>query len=380
MPQLHRQPASSYGAARYQRWALNLGATAGSLCLLFAVVTLVLGLKPLVFASGSMAPAIPTGSLALAVPMQRAQVQPGQVVSVITSEGTRVTHRVESNAAGTGLVLKGDANPVADLQPYAVDSVDRVLFSIPVLGFVVAWFSQPWLFFVAGVLCAALIYLAFIRKQSGPPAAGRNEPDVVAVAAKRGRRSAAPGRSTRGRRVAARSTRNRRVARLGSAAVMLTTMGLTAGLGINTHVASTEAAFSGSAVANAAVKTVTATPPQGVTCRQGDNEHTIRFDWMAAPPGVTKYVVTAHLNGNTSAPSSIELPADTLSYSTKIENKSDLLGSLLSSLLFYDRTFTVGISAKYGAWQSTPVSFSSVHATAGIIGINKKLTCPPLPD
>lgn len=153
---------SSEGLRAWQRWSLNIGAALGTLCLLLALVTVAFGIKPLIFSSGSMGPAIPTGSLGIAIPTEVSSIEAGQIVSVVTTEGTRVTHRVVANTQ-SGLILKGDANPVEDLQPYAVEKADRLLFAVPVLGYVIIWFSQPWAFFVGGLLCAYLLYLAFGR-------------------------------------------------------------------------------------------------------------------------------------------------------------------------------------------------------------------------
>lgn len=151
--------------ARWQRWGLNIGAVLGSLCLVFAALTLLFGVKPLIFASGSMGPGIPTGSLGLAIATPAADVLPGQVVSVVTSDGTRVTHRVVSKSPDGGLVLKGDANAVADLQPYTAQTVDKLFFNVPVLGFVAGALGQPWVYFLGGLLCAVLVYVAFLRKE-----------------------------------------------------------------------------------------------------------------------------------------------------------------------------------------------------------------------
>lgn len=164
MNPLLRRPQRHRISSFWQRWALNIGAALGSLCLIVAVLTLVFGLKPLIFVSGSMGPDIPTGSLGLALPTPVAELVPGQVVSVETTDGTRVTHRMVENRP-EGLILKGDANSTADLQPYPVTSADRLLVSVPLLGYVVSWFSQPWAFFVGGLLCAYLLYLAFFRRE-----------------------------------------------------------------------------------------------------------------------------------------------------------------------------------------------------------------------
>ncbi|MDD0857192.1 hypothetical protein NHF46_04100 [Arthrobacter alpinus] len=59
-----------------ERWLFNIGAVLGALCLVLAGLTLAFGLKPLIFSSGSMGPAIPTGSLALALPVAVSDISP----------------------------------------------------------------------------------------------------------------------------------------------------------------------------------------------------------------------------------------------------------------------------------------------------------------
>lgn len=154
--------------------ALNVGAILGSLCLVVTIIGLLFGIKPLVFVSGSMSPAITTGSLAFSIPMPVQDISAGDIVSVETSSGPRVTHRVVDNDAD-GLILKGDANPVSDLQPYPADSVDKLLFSIPLAGYVVTWFGQPWAVFLGGMLCAYVLYIAFGKL--GSKDAGSNSHD-----------------------------------------------------------------------------------------------------------------------------------------------------------------------------------------------------------
>ena len=99
--------------------ALNGGAVVGTLCLVFALLGATAGVRTLVFTSGSMAPAIDTGDLAVTRPVALAHLSPGDVVSVLDARGARVTHRVvEVDAARHLLWLKGDANEVADPAPY----------------------------------------------------------------------------------------------------------------------------------------------------------------------------------------------------------------------------------------------------------------------
>lgn len=126
---------------------LTLGAVLGGLCLAWAGATLALGLTPLVVMSGSMVPAIDTGALAVARTVPAAEVRRGDVVSVHTEGGVRVTHRVvEASTAGDGtasLVLRGDANAAPDPQVYTVAEAERVWFHVPHLGRVVSAASGP---------------------------------------------------------------------------------------------------------------------------------------------------------------------------------------------------------------------------------------------
>ena len=117
--------------------ALTVGAVVGTLCLVFTLLSATVGVRPLVFTSGSMAPAIETGDLAVTRPVELARLAPGDVVSVIDARGVRITHRVvEVDAARNLLRLKGDANQTADPLPYATDRADLVLFSVPAGGYV----------------------------------------------------------------------------------------------------------------------------------------------------------------------------------------------------------------------------------------------------
>lgn len=351
------------------RWALNIGALVGSLCLLFALVMLVFGLKPLVFASGSMAPAIPTGSLALAVPMPAAQALPGQVVSVVNSQGTRVTHRVVSTAPDGGLLLKGDANPVADLQPYSATTVDRVVFSVPILGHVVGWFSQPWLLFVAGLLCAGLLYIAFLRPGPGDGVDGR-------------RRSSRRGR---GRRSHAQEGRRWR-----GIGAMATAVALAVPLGAVVNVEPTLAAWAGTAVATAPVAAISPPPMAGVSCANlVGNKNTIVFQWPASAAPPVDYLVTAvqtNAAGNVTPggkAGSETIPGTSTSFTTTNSGPSGLLGSLLGLLLGYNYYFTITITARYGGtWASVPIVFQGVNATAPTLIIlgEYKVTCPASPN
>lgn len=169
MTRLPRLAAAT--ARRAGDLALTLAAVAGVLCLLILLAGLAFDVRPLVFRSGSMSPAIPTGSLALAVPVDHREIEVGDVVSV-PYERTRVTHRVVSidrTEASSLLRLQGDANDTADLRPYQVTAADRVVYSVPHLGAAIAWLSHPpGIFVLAGY--ATLLLTILMRRRANPPA------------------------------------------------------------------------------------------------------------------------------------------------------------------------------------------------------------------
>src|SRR5207245_3565389 len=114
----------------WHRW--RVGAVIAATSALGVVVIVAAGLlagtalgsfRVLPILSGSMAPALPTGALALAVPEAPAKLKPGAIVVFRRPLANRevVAHRVMSVVAGQGGVIvesKGDAN--ARLDPWRV--------------------------------------------------------------------------------------------------------------------------------------------------------------------------------------------------------------------------------------------------------------------
>lgn len=136
LPGLHRV---HHRAER--RTAVGIGATVlaliGTVLALLGVAT-ALGLSSVTFASGSMQPAIAEGSIAITRTVDPADLGVGDVASVVSTTGERVTHRVTSvedlGDGATALTLRGDANPSDDPAPYVVDVADQVLAVVPGLG------------------------------------------------------------------------------------------------------------------------------------------------------------------------------------------------------------------------------------------------------
>lgn len=155
---------------RIQEILLTLGALAGFACIALFIAGLAFGISPLIFKSGSMSPAINTGALAFARTVPASEIQVGDIVSVSDSQGTRITHRVESiDQQGNNLAvaqLRGDANPIADPDPYVITEADRVFFSINRLGYVAVWLSGPSGLVLGAIAVGGLLYIAFRRREA----------------------------------------------------------------------------------------------------------------------------------------------------------------------------------------------------------------------
>jgi signal peptidase I len=176
---------------------LTGGAVVGVLCILVAVGAAVAGLRPLVFRSGSMSPSIETGALAISHRTDASALHRGDVVSVTMKSGDRVTHRIlalDRDGTYAVLTLKGDANDTADLEAYRVATADRVLFSVPRLGYLIGWLTGPLGLFLLGLYAAFLLSVIFRRPDEPPregPDGGTDEvpPSGVEPPTARGRRA-----------------------------------------------------------------------------------------------------------------------------------------------------------------------------------------------
>ena len=158
--------------ARLADLLLTVGAIAGVLCVLVAVAAYAFQVHLVVFRTGSMSPAIETGALAVSRTVPASDLAVGDVVTVHSATGQRITHRIQQVTQvddGARLVLRGDANSVDDAQPYDVTEADRVIASVPQAGYVVAWLSGPIGIFGGGLLVGLTLLIAFGRGTAPAP-------------------------------------------------------------------------------------------------------------------------------------------------------------------------------------------------------------------
>lgn len=174
---------------RTVRWGreavLWLGGVVGVLCIASFLAGWLFSVTPLVFASGSMSPAYETGALGIAHEVPAADIEVGDVVSVVNAEGNRVTHRVvQTGPAGdtVALTLQGDTNNTPDAETYYVTGADRVAFGVPYAGYVLSAASSPFGLLVMALLVLASLFLGFGRREGDAPRAIGNRVRVLAPA------------------------------------------------------------------------------------------------------------------------------------------------------------------------------------------------------
>ena len=135
----------------------NLLFTAAVFIMACSLICQIAGLKPVVVLSGSMEPAIKTGSLAFIDTSDRT-VFKGDVISFRAGE-LLVTHRV-IDVTEEGYRTKGDNNDISDgVTTTAQNFRGETLFSVPYLGYGLVYLQQPAGFAIACVILVTVIIL-----------------------------------------------------------------------------------------------------------------------------------------------------------------------------------------------------------------------------
>lgn len=121
--------------------------------------------------SGSMEPAIKTGSLILIKTISPSQLKKGDVITfknpknvnqLITHRITKITKKENGNYLFT---TKGDANNTIDLWEIVPNAiVGKTTSTIPYLGFLINFVKKPKGFIVFVVIPAAIIIVSELRK------------------------------------------------------------------------------------------------------------------------------------------------------------------------------------------------------------------------
>ncbi|MGU3292548.1 signal peptidase I [Williamsia sp. M5A3_1d] len=307
--------------------ALTVGAVAGVLCVLAAVAAVAFGLSPLVFRTGSMAPTIGVGDVAIARSVPASSLAVGDIVSVNRPDGERVTHRVVSIDSRVGnsttMTLRGDANNVADAAPYTVTTVDRVVFDIPKVGYVLGVLASPYAWVLTTLATLGLLWIAF-----GPD---RRRPDRQSPP-----RHAAPVATT---------VRRRTVAVQGVAALLVIAAAVTG----YTRTSGTLAALTDSATASGTVSAIRPTAPASLSCVNQSGAARLSWPNPTASQGYDyQLVFTPTLLGGPT--STVVIPASTTDPAGLLVTRSYVSGLLGLGVL---GTYSVALRSKVGNFVST---------------------------
>ena len=125
-----------------------------------------LGYELFVIQSGSMEPNYRVGSLVYVKPVDAAELEVGDVITFELGNGVRGTHRIiEVLKENDSLAFKtkGDSNDHVDANPVQPQSiVGQVKFTIPLLGFLIAYVQQPPGTYVTISVVAMLLLLTIL--------------------------------------------------------------------------------------------------------------------------------------------------------------------------------------------------------------------------
>ena len=117
--------------------------------------------KILTVQSGSMMPAIKTGSVILVKPIKTYEI--GDIITFgqISKLKSPTTHRIVEMGVANGqlaYITKGDANNAPDQkQVFAKEIIGKVLLDVPFLGYAVAVAKKPWGFILLIAVPASLV-------------------------------------------------------------------------------------------------------------------------------------------------------------------------------------------------------------------------------
>jgi signal peptidase len=123
--------------------------------------------------TASMAPRYPTGSLAVIVPVDPADVEPGMTIAFIDPlrPDRQVLHRVVRQLPGDALAweTKGDANAESDPMPVHATAVQgRIGWAIPGLGWLVTAVRGPQAVLLLVLLPLTVLVVTEVKARRGP--------------------------------------------------------------------------------------------------------------------------------------------------------------------------------------------------------------------
>lgn len=116
--------------------------------------------------SGSMEPAIHTGSVVIVKPADNYKIN--DIITFGKTKKTPTTHRIHDIKVNVGkpiYITKGDANNAPDSREISDSEViGKVLFSVPYVGFAISTAKKPWGFIFIIIIPTIIIISGEIKK------------------------------------------------------------------------------------------------------------------------------------------------------------------------------------------------------------------------
>lgn len=127
----------------------------------FAIIMITLslfGFKSKIVLSGSMEPNIHTGSIVYVKEVETTSLKETDVIT-FNLNGKTCTHRIVSiDYDNKTIITKGDAN-ISNDEPISFNNVEgKVMFTIPLLGYVLFYLKKYLVLIVGGIIVLVLVY------------------------------------------------------------------------------------------------------------------------------------------------------------------------------------------------------------------------------
>ena len=145
----------------------------------------VIGFKTYSVISPSMKPAYNVGDLVYVKNVEPETIEVGDAITFVLDENLTVaTHRVvEIDLETSHFRTKGDANDTPDANPvHFKNLIGKVVFKIPLLGYVADWVQNPPGTYIAVTVGAVLLILVFLPDMIGKRMKAKNAAQALPAA------------------------------------------------------------------------------------------------------------------------------------------------------------------------------------------------------
>lgn len=121
----------------------------------------IIGFRTYTVLSGSMEPEFYPGDLVITQHKDKANIKINDIVTFIDNEGVIITHRIIEET-DQGYITKGDNNNVNDADVLKEENIiGEVKFSIPKVGYVMNWLSNPKAIAIEMIFLAVFIFFYY---------------------------------------------------------------------------------------------------------------------------------------------------------------------------------------------------------------------------